>query len=200
MKKINNWENVKENTSIERIPAGGYICGIKRVTDVPEKEYLKIEFDICRGEYKNFFQKQYDADTREDKKWPNAATTYRSYKDSAASMFRGFTNAIEKSNKNYHWDFDEKTLVNKIMGVILGDEEYMNQSGKVRVRTHVVAVRSTDTIENNQFTVPELKKLEQTVQTTPKEVFNNPFADDNEPKQEVNGASPFDDSSENPFL
>ena len=41
MKKI-NWKNVEEAKEFEKLPAGGYICGITAVEDVPEKEYLRI--------------------------------------------------------------------------------------------------------------------------------------------------------------
>ena len=53
MKKI-DWNNVKENGS--QLPAGGYVCGITSVEDVPEKEYLKFEFDVAEGEYKNYYR------------------------------------------------------------------------------------------------------------------------------------------------
>ena len=48
MKKIDNWEAVKVSNGYSRLPAGGYIVEIKDVKDVPEKEYLCIEFDICQ--------------------------------------------------------------------------------------------------------------------------------------------------------
>ena len=46
MKKINNWDNVQEYVSFKN-PVGGFICEIKAVEDVPDKEYLKISYDIC---------------------------------------------------------------------------------------------------------------------------------------------------------
>ena len=64
MKKIENWENVQEPTKFKRLAPGGYICAIKDVKDVPEKEYLEIQFDIVKGDEKGYFQKQYDNDTR----------------------------------------------------------------------------------------------------------------------------------------
>ena len=124
MKRINNWENIQESTSFKRLMPNGYIVKILNVEDHPDKEYLKIYFDIVKGDDKGYFKKQYDSDTRKERKWPNAGTFIRSYKDSAASMFKGFVNAIEKSNKGYQWNFDEKTLVNKVVGLIIADEQY----------------------------------------------------------------------------
>mgnify|MGYP007010788828 FL=1 len=159
MKRIENWENIQESTSFKRLTPNGYIAKILKVEDHSEKEYLKIYFDIVKGDDKGYFKKQYDGDTRKERKWPNAGTFIRSHKDSAASMFKGFINAVEKSNKGYKWDFDEKTLVNKVVGLIIADEQYQNQKGQVRVRNYVAAVRSVETIEKGEYEIPALKEL-----------------------------------------
>lgn len=180
MKAINNFDKIQENTSFAKLPVGGYIVKILNVQDVPEKEYLKISFDINEGEHKGFFGKAFKEDTRADKKWPNAGSFIRSYKEKALPMFKGFTNAIENSNKGYSWNFDEKSLVNKVVGIIVGEEEYLNQKGQLRKRTYVSAVRSVDTIKKGDFTVPELKKLDASKATnqTKQEEFKNPFEND----------------------
>lgn len=199
MKRIENWENIKENSGFEKLSPGGYIVKILNVQDVPEKEYLKISFDIDDGEKKGFFTKAYKEDTRENKKWPNAGSFIRSYKSTAASMFKGFTNAVENSNKGYTFDFREESLKGKKVGIVVADEEYQNQKGQVRVRTYVSAVRSVDTIKKGDFTVPELKKLNVTKTTNqPANDFINPFANDVTPASEpVVDNNPFGD--DNPF-
>nr|DAV90523.1 MAG TPA: hypothetical protein [Caudoviricetes sp.] len=206
MKRIENWDSIVESTSFKRLTPNGYICKILKVEDHPEKEYLKIYFDIFKGDDKGYFKKQYDGDTRKEKKWSNAGTFIRSYKDSAASMFKGFTNAVEKSNKGYKWDFDEKTLVNKIVGLIIADEQYQNQKGQVRVRNYVAAVRSVETIEKGEYEIPALKELTTTKTTTSTpandplpdfgDVFNTTPTDTPTPDESEN---PWDDSDENPF-
>lgn len=205
MKRINNWENIQESTSFKRLTPSGYICKILNVEDHSEKEYLKIYFDIFKGDDKGYFKKQYDGDTRKEKKWPNAGTFIRSYKDSAASMFKDFINAIERSNKGYQWDFDEKTLVNKVIGLIIADEQYQNQKGQVRVRNYVAAVRSVETIEKGEYEIPALKELTTTKTTTTPtndpipdfgDVFNTTPTDTPTPAESEN---PWDDSDENPF-
>lgn len=211
MRAINNWENIKESSGFEKLPVGGYIIKILNVQDVAEKEYLRVSFDIADGEHKGFFKKQYDSDTRTDKKWPNAGSFVRSYKATAESMFKGFVNAVENSNKGFKFDFDEKKLVGKQVGIVVGMEQYLNQKGQVRERTYVSAVRSVDTIKKGDFKVPELKMLDATKTTyaAPKSAdpFVNPFADsaptidpfanaDSAPAAESN---PWDDSDLNPF-
>ena len=206
MKRINNWENIQESTSFKRLTPNGYIVKILKVEYHPDKEYLKIYFDIVKGDDKGYFKKQYDGDTRKERKWPNAGTFIRSYKDSAASMFKGFINAIEKSNKGYQWNFDEKTLVNKVVGLIIADEQYQNQKGQVRVRNYVAAVRSVETIEKGEYEIPALKELTTTKATTTTpandpipdfgDVFNTTPTDTPTPAESEN---PWDDSDENPF-
>lgn len=199
MKRIEGWENIKENSGFEKLSPGGYIVKLLNIQDVPEKEYLKISFDIDEGEKKGFFTEQYKNNTQTDKKWPNAGSFIRSYKATAASMFRGFTNAVENSNKGYTFDFNEESLKGKKVGVIVAEEEYVNQKGQVRVRTYVSAVRSVDTIKKGEFTVPELKKLNITKTTNqPTNDFVNPFANDATTASEpVADNNPFGDN--NPF-
>ena len=207
MKRIENWDSIVESTSFKRLAPNGYIVKILKVEDHPDKEYLKIYFDVNGGEDKGYFKSQFEKDTRKERKWPNAGTFIRSYKDSAASMFKGFINAIEKSNKGYQWNFDEKTLVNKVVGLIIADEQYQNQKGQVRVRNYVAAVRSVETIEKGEYEIPALKELTTTKTTTAPandpipdfgDVFNTTPTDTPTPAESEN---PWDDSDENnPFM
>ncbi len=207
MKIIENWDSIVESTSFKRLTPNGYIVKILNVEDHPEKEYLKIYFDIVKGDDKGYFKKQYDGNTHKERKWPNAGTFIRSYKDSATSMFKGFINAIEKSNKGYQWNFDEKTLVNKVVGLIIADEQYQNQKGQVRVRNYVAAVRSVETIEKGEYEIPALKELT-TTKTTTTAPANDPLPDfgDVFPDSEstdtptpAESENPWGDSDENPF-
>ena len=47
MKKL-NLDNVQEFTKFKN-PVGGFICEIKTVEDVPEKEYLRVGYDIAEA-------------------------------------------------------------------------------------------------------------------------------------------------------
>lgn len=205
MKKINDWENIKESSDFKRLEPGAYICAIKAVEDVSDKEYLKIYFDIVKGDNKGYFQKLYDSDTRKDKKWPIAGTLIRSYKEAALSMFKGFCTAVEKSNKNYKWNFDEKTLVKKYIGLIIADEEYLNTKGQKRVRNYVASVRSLEAIEKGDFTIPALKEIDESKVAESKkkeEDFIDPFSD-NDVEENTSpvddDSNPWDDGDSDPF-
>lgn len=187
MKKISGYDKIQESGSFKRLGPGGYVVKLLDVADVPDKEYLKVSFDVCEGPEKDFFLNEFKNDARENKKWPNAGTFIRSYKEKALPMLKGFTSAVERSNSGYIWDFDEKKLKGKIVGLVLGEEEFLNSTGKVRTRTYVAAVRSVDVIRDGKFEVPPLKKLDATKTTTPASTqnfvdpFSNATTDDNPP-------------------
>lgn len=155
MKKANGYDNATANYGgeRERLPAGGYICKITKVEDFPDKEYLKIEFDIADGKYKGWYAEI------EKRAGFWGGHFIRSYKESAAGFFKGFVTAIEQSNPNYKWEWKEQTLVGKWIGLVIGYEEYRKRDGDVGERTYVAQNRSGKAIKDGDFTVPELKRL-----------------------------------------
>ena len=209
MRKINDFDKVQENGGgFKRIPDGAYIVGVKKVEDVSDKEFLRLELDICKGEYKNWYQQQYDADSRETKYWPRDGVLVRSYKEKALPFFKGFITAITKSNPKFEWKWNEQDLKNKVFGIVVGTEEYLKNNGGVRTRPYIDSVHSVEAIEKGDYTVPDVKKLDPTKTTSkPAEPFVNPFSDsaptidpfanaDSAPAAESN---PWDDSDVNPF-
>jgi hypothetical protein len=155
MRKINDFENVTEQQGgeFEKLPVGGYICKITYVEDVPEKEYIKIEFDIADGKYSGWFAETYQRANFWGGKF------IRSYKEKAAGFFKGFTTAVEQSNLGYKWAWDEQTLVGKFIGIVLALEEYVGNDGTVKERLYVAQNRSVDAIKKGDYKVPELKAL-----------------------------------------
>ena len=110
-----------------RPTAGGYVIGIVSVEDVPEKEYLKISYDIAEGEFKNYY---YDMKQRTGYDLP---VMYKSYKDKALGFFKAFLDAVTASNPGYTWNNDERTLTRKLVGCVLREEEYRNRDGEIKV-------------------------------------------------------------------
>lgn len=152
MKHI-DWNSVEEAKGFEKLPAGGYICGITAVEDVPSKEYLKFEFDIAEGEHKNRFRNLYEA------KGFWAANFIKSYKEKAQGFFKKMLTAFEKSNAGFKFIDDEKTFKRKLIGLVLGYEEYTGADGSTKERLIVTDFLSVDEIRQGKFTVPELKRL-----------------------------------------
>lgn len=152
MKNI-NWDNVEEAKDFERLPAGGYIGKITSVEDVPEKEYLKIEYDIADGEFAGYYKDLY----HNRGFW--GGSFIRSYKETALSFFKSFKTAVEKSNPGYTYNNDESTLKGKLIGLVLGEEEYKAKTGAVKTRLYVDKTRSVSEIRDGNFEVSQKKLL-----------------------------------------
>ena len=161
MKAINNFENVQATTGeFNRPTAGGYCIEILEVQDVPmdaqtgKGDYLKFEYDICEGEFAGYYTETH---AKFGGDW--FATFIRSYKEKAAGMFKHFINCIEESNAGYKWAWDEKSLVHKYVGVVLGEEEYRKNNGDIGVKLVVKDTKTYDQILRGDFKVPAIKKL-----------------------------------------
>lgn len=148
-----NLQNVEEATEFERVVPGGYVCGITQVTDVPEKEYLMIEYDIAEGPKKNYYRQLSDA------KGFWGGKFVKSYKEKALPFFKAFITAVERSNSGYTWDNDETKLKRKLVGLVFGEEEYRKNDGSIGKRLYVDQIHSVDKIRNLDYVIPELKRL-----------------------------------------
>ena len=150
----------------------------------------------------------YENDTRTPKRW--RGVLIRSYKDTALSMFKGFTTSIEKSNRGYKWNWDEQSLCKKYFGAVFAEEEYINNNGGKSIRTYIAQVHSTDAIEKGEFTVPEIKRLSNVIPEATKKEYKDideyfgegKSLNTNEIKEEVAEApqlTGFDDDDDDPF-
>lgn len=153
MKPISNWENVEEYKEFKKVEPGGYVIEIISVKHDEMSEWLNLEYDIVEGEFKDYYTERF-------KKWNYLRPTfYRSYKESCLRMFKGFVTAVEKSNANYIWYWDENTLVGKKVGIILQEEDYVPSmgphAGEVRTRLIVGKVVEADVIRKGEYKVPE---------------------------------------------
>jgi len=157
MKPIINIAEVKEAGDSTRLVAGGYICKYTKVTDVPNKEYLAMEYDIAEGPFANYYK------SLEERAGFWGGRCIRSYKQTALPMFKRMCSAVSKSNGNFVFDgnkyADEKTLEGKKIGLILAEEEYVGNDGSVKTRLYVAREVEVTKITEGNFKVPELKKI-----------------------------------------
>lgn len=146
--------------SFEQLELGGHVCQIVKgeiVTTKTGKEALKLYLDIADGEQKGYFKKQYDKDTRQVKKWK---CTFMQLTDgNSTQYFKGLISAIEKSNPQFKWNWDEKALKNLLIGGVFGREQYQKNNGELAWYTKCVNVRSIEAILNG-VEVPEDKYLD----------------------------------------
>lgn len=154
MEKINGWETVEARgmEDFKNLPIGAYECVIKdaRINHNKEngKDTLKISIDIASGEYKDYFLKSYENDTRIDKRWNNNAVKYLAFEGDNVSYFKGFITCVENSNPGYTWDWNETKLKDKkICGVFLY-EEYQKQDGTHAIKVRLNKFRSLDKMKD----------------------------------------------------
>ena len=154
MKPIANYDSIEAqgNEEYKRLVPGGYVCRITKVEDHADKNYLYIEFDIAEGEYTGY------GSSCLERNGFTPLRMYRSYSDKAAGMFKGFIQNIEASNSNYHWEWKEQSLVGRLIGIVLGEEEYKKQDGSIGTRFNA-RDKTVDAIKNGRFKVPEKKTL-----------------------------------------
>lgn len=156
MEKIENWDNieVKGNEDYKPLQIGAYECVIKQAeiytSELSGKTSLKISVDISKGDFKDYFQKRYDNNTNEEKKWDNNATRYLAFKGENASFFKGFITCVENSNPNYKWDWDENKLVGKKICGVFQYEEYQKQDGSNSIKVRLSKFRSLNKIDQVQ--------------------------------------------------
>lgn len=157
MQRVINWDSIKPvkgGEPMSKIPAGGYICKIVNVEDVADKQYLSVELDIAEGEFKNTYSDRY---VKFGGNW--GCRRICSYKEKALPMFKGFITAVEESNDRYQYDFDERTLKGKLVGVLFGEEEYIGNDGEIKTICKPQFFRSVSAIRAGDYEIPQLKKL-----------------------------------------
>ena len=154
MKQL-NLDNVRSADETTRLVPGGYLCGIKKVTDVPAKEYLEIEFDIAKGDFAHYYEQL----CAKFGSWNGRFI--KSYKDSALPFFKSFIEAIEASNPGFKWDgHTEQALERKWIGIVMGEEEYRKRdTGETKTVLRAQHFLPIEDIKAGKFVVPEVKRL-----------------------------------------
>lgn len=147
-----------------QLPAGLYVC---EILGVKQEEYnghdrFVMQFDIADGEHKGFYQKQYNVEkaTNQNAKYKGV---HRQYMDSnSLPFFKGLMTSVERSNQGFHFPWgtqgNEKTLVGKKFGAVMGREEFLTADGEKRMATKIVQIRSIDGLKDAK--VPEDKLLD----------------------------------------
>lgn len=157
MQKFNGYEEAKKQAQYQpgqKLPAGAYVCkilGVKYETGQNcNSDMIIMQFDITEGEYKEFFQTQYENSTQEDKKYKGVVRVYVPKDDGTQqdgwtkNAFARWVDGFEKSNPGYIWDWNEKKWIGKMIGICFGETGTVI-GGKEVVYTEA---RSADSIDN----------------------------------------------------
>lgn len=166
IRKPQNWENVQVMTDRAKLPVGAYVCKVKQAK-VQENAYgdqLVIAYDIAEGDYKEFYNRDFQQNPNPEKKWRGVIRVWipkddNSEKDETTKrMFKGMVTAFEDSNPGYKWNWDESTLANKMIGVIYRNEEW-EYNGKSGWTAKPLRCMSAGKVRSGDFTIPQDKPL-----------------------------------------
>lgn len=127
------YDKNKRRKSFQMLPKGAYVVVIKNVKEdkwPSGDEMLRIAFDIAEGEYKGFYQNQFDNNPDEDKKWPGDATyTLNIPNDNSQQyvwdLWNTFFADLEDSNNGFVFGMDD---VKKLKGKLIGGKFHNHQS------------------------------------------------------------------------
>lgn len=161
----NGFEARESTGSSRKLPAGGYIC---RIMDAKMQNaqssglpMVVVQFDICEGEYNNFYHDKYKTDIgfRPSAKYQGIARIPAvDAEGKARKGFNSFCGAVEKSNGIKLPTEDTaflNMLKNKTVGIIFGREEVEFSDGRVAMITKPKFYRSVQAIESGEFEVPD---------------------------------------------
>ena len=145
--------------------------------DVASKPMIAVGFDIDEGgEYDGFYRQLYQARRAQspNARWGGVIRFMLYGKDGVSTngFFKGFIGSVEESNPGYRWDWDERGMAGKKVGLIFREEEYRAQDGEIRTSVKAFQARSVKTILDG-VSVPEKKRL---VESAPSPAPFNPAA------------------------
>ncbi|MBQ3007945.1 MAG: hypothetical protein IJD80_00005 [Oscillospiraceae bacterium] len=140
MRAFKGYNERKVYTDAEKLPVGAYV--VRLLKGAREEVYtwgsvLLVPFDIDEGDYKDFYTKQFQSSQMENKKYKGVFRMNLPKEDGTEqdewTMRRFKTNmvAIEESNANYHWDWNEAGLAGKKVAMLFQNKEweFNNQTG-----------------------------------------------------------------------
>lgn len=155
MKHIENFDKVEEAGDVEfkPLPVGAYGCIIKDVTDHPQEQFLELHFDIAeKGEYQDYYAKHTN-------KGYGSMRCY--YTEKSLTFFKRTITAFEKTNKNYKFDFNEKSLIGKKCVINFCEREYVDQNtDEVKIAVDPREIRSYEALKENKIKPLKKRTLE----------------------------------------
>ena len=139
MKKINNFAPHKASAnSFAPLPVAPYVCKIMKCEEQSNQygSQLVISFDICEGEYANYYSEKYKNSTFADKKWGgvlylSVPSDKSRYPESDQKNIENLIACVEEENPKFSWDWDETKLKGCVVGINYCNKEweYNGQTG-----------------------------------------------------------------------
>jgi hypothetical protein len=149
-----------------KLPLGAYVCQVKKVA-VQDTDYgaqLAILLDISEGEFKEFFNKDFQGNQNADRKWRGVIRQWLPKDDGSEKdeitkrIFKGLVTSFENSNPGFKWNWDATSLVGKTVGVLFRNEEYDFQ-GRQGWAVRPFRCMTADKVRSGDYTLPDNKPL-----------------------------------------
>lgn len=165
IKRFGDFEKTQGYGDFQPLPRGGYVMRINGAT-VHENsvgQYVKVSADIAEGEYQGYFNRDYQNQQSEDKKWHcnyllSVPNDDGSEQDGwTKRRFKTFTDALEDSNPGYHFDWDESKFKGLLIGGLFNEREYEKSDGSIGRATNFAQVTSVDRIRSGNYKIPDDK-------------------------------------------
>ena len=164
--KPKTYDEINIIEEYEKISLGGHKGIIMKAeeytSDFSGKKSLKVYVDTASDDKQpEYFKKQYENDTRIDRKWSNSAIKYvpLGEEENQIKMLKSFITAYENSNGcQFDWGKDWEQLKGKKIGLVFGMEEYESQDGTLKTNNKLREFRSIDKVDNVK--IPKVKMLD----------------------------------------
>lgn len=170
MNKPGDFDNVQPYEERRRLPAGGYVCEIKRAEEVKSstgRDMVKLALEIAEGEYKGYFFDEYTRakNFKDDVKWPYEGTKWQMIYDKDGNTdrtFKGMVTSIEAENVKVQWnDKFAKSITGAKVGVLFGEEE-AEYNNLTYWRTVPKYFCTCEDVRTGNFRIPKKRPLEKT--------------------------------------
>ena len=167
MRKPNGYDQSEAiEGGIKSPKAGPCILGVVNAfiqNNKNSEQQLVLFIDIAEGEFKNYYRRQTDRFNKN-----RYLRFYQNTEGKGTPYFKGIISAIEESNPGYRFDWNESTLVHKVLGGNLREEEYIRSSDStIGTVLRVAYLCSKRTILEGGHKVLPVKKIQQKIQLEP---------------------------------
>jgi len=174
MQKPENYDSTdpKGVTTFENPKAGAHVVKIlsaKEVMSKTNRPMLVLCLDMTGGQFDGNYKKMFEylKKNNSNAKWP---CVYRRCTDGGQlQYFKGDIDCIERSNTGYKFNFDESTLVGKVVGCVFGEKE-INADRKTILEPRYLC--DVEKAKSGEIKPPPLKKYEGGYTQTPTQQDN----------------------------
>lgn len=153
IEKPKGYEDIEEINGGDFGPkAGPCILGVVSTKKLTKNcsESIELQLDIAKGKYKNYYTKLSNKINKNC-----LLRTWLNFSEKGIPYAKGNIKACEESN-NFVWDWDESSLVKKLFGANLREEEY--KPGKFSMR--IAYLCSVQSVENGEHKVLSPKLMD----------------------------------------